>query len=163
MEQKSKIEEQIVELQASSQAKGAVEHAKRMLDINQELLESIDSLLAERQNVVDRIETYKRFLGLASNEGQKGLAAQQIHTTTTTEDEFARTSTRKAAKTVLQRTGQPMTSSEIAGQLRAGGKRLGTKEVSTVSAALRYGVKKGEFHVGKHNGKLVWRLSEWGN
>jgi hypothetical protein len=156
------IEARIKELANSPDAKGARAYAKKMLGIQEELLELIDSLIATRQGIVSKIEIFKRFLAMNESGIKEIATTQHAHTTSTTEDEFARTSTRKAAKIILERTGRPMMSGEIADCLRAGGKNLGTKEVSTVSAAMKYGKGKGEFLVSKRNGKLFWRLPEWG-
>jgi DNA-binding ferritin-like protein len=75
--------------------------------------------------------------------------------------EFGGLSVWKAAKIVLQKTGREMTTREIVEALRDGGKELGPKATSAVSAALRTGKAADVFKPVKISGsRQRWALKE---
>ena len=75
--------------------------------------------------------------------------------------EYANLPVWEAAKIVLERAGRDMTTKEIVEALRKGGKRLGPKATSAVSAALRTGKAADVFKPFKISGKrLRWSLRE---
>lgn len=75
--------------------------------------------------------------------------------------EFASMSVWQAAKIILERAGREMATKEIADALRAGGKILGPKATSALSAALRTGKAADVFQPVRLSGQRQrWKLKE---
>jgi len=152
-----RINESIKQLDAGS----AKEYVHQVLELYKEWQSYIDSLIAQRAEVVEKIELFEHFLGTIEPRSEEG----QTQATGTTvapfrHGEFKNFSTREAAKIVLQRSGTPMFTRDITEPIKAGGKNLGKNEVSTVSAAMQFGEKKGEFTSERRKGRKIWRLKE---
>ena len=75
--------------------------------------------------------------------------------------EFANMAVWEAAKLILEREEREMTTREITDALRAGGKALGSKATSAVSAALNTGKAAEVFQRVKISGsRQRWKLKE---
>jgi hypothetical protein len=107
-------------------------------------VQALDQLDAERSREVKR----------KAREMEKGFEDRA-------RGEYADMPVWEAARIILQRAGRDLTTKEIVDELRKGGKKLGPKPTSSVSAALRQG-KAGEvFEPRKVSGsRLRWALRQ---
>ena len=131
------------------------------IDILKGWLAFIDAIQSQRENIVHFLKGFQTALEVLKP-GEQIAPDSPIKTAPPHSRRDVAGRIRKSAKEALRSTSQWLPSSQLADTVGLYDNALeGTIDSSTVSAAMQYGVKTGEFITVKHSGKRMWGLPEW--